>query len=290
MSSVTIVGPGRVGVGLALTLSGLGYSIDRLIARDATLFPGDLTWPVVSLADSYEIDSDIIFVTTRDQEIAETAIQVAERCTGSGFAFHTSGSYPSTILEPFAEAGRSIGSIHPLVSISRSIDAHRRFTGAYFCVEGESTAVELGTRIVTDLGGIAFSISTEKKTLYHAAAVMACGHLVALLDASLEAMELCGMDRRLSRTVLMPLIRSTIENFAEQDAPDALTGTFARADLDTFSRHIAALNETVDEDLIEIYLLLGERSLELAEQSGVSADRVEKMRAKVAIAKSRLRD
>lgn len=291
MSSVTIIGPGRVGGGLALAMSARGYTIDKLISRnghaDAEI---DEKFTIDSFESDSEIDSDIIFVTTRDHEIAETARSIAERTTAGGMAFHTSGSYSSELLTPFRMAGRAIGSIHPLVSVSRSIDAPKRFSGAYFCVEGDGDAVTSGTQIVNDLGGIPFSIPTDKKTLYHAAAVMACGHMVALLDASLETMEHCGLDRETSRTVLMPLISSTIDNFRDQDAAQALTGTFARADLDTFSRHIAALNESVDEDLIEIYLLLGERSLELAEKSGVNADRLEKMRARVAIARSRFRD
>jgi predicted short-subunit dehydrogenase-like oxidoreductase (DUF2520 family) len=87
----------------------------------------------------------------------------------------------------------------------------------------------------------------------------------------------------------MPLVQSTVNNLAEQDSAAALTGTFARADIETFTRHLTALNESVSEDLLEIYLLLGEKSLELAARQGVSPERIETMLTKVSIAKSKLK-
>ena len=41
-------------------------------------------------------------------------------------------------------------------------------------------AVEAAKKIVDALGGKSFSIETKYKTLYHASAVTACGHLVAV--------------------------------------------------------------------------------------------------------------
>ncbi|MEQ1645940.1 MAG: DUF2520 domain-containing protein [Pyrinomonadaceae bacterium] len=143
--------------------------------------------------------------------------------------------------------------------------------------------------MVTDVGGRPFSIETKFKTLYHAAAVTACGHLVALFDASVEMMGKCGLSPEQSKEILMPLVLSTVSNLSEQDTAAALTGTFARADIETFTRHLTSLNENVSDELLEIYLLLGERSLELAARQGVSADRIDRLRTKVSIAKSKLK-
>jgi predicted short-subunit dehydrogenase-like oxidoreductase (DUF2520 family) len=165
----------------------------------------------------------------------------------------------------------------------------KRFEGAYFCIEGDPVAVELGNTIAADLGGIPFSIETRHKTLYHAAAVTSCGHVVALFDAAVEMMTKCGLDAETAKKVLLPLVNSTIQNLNEQSNAAALTGTFARADVETFTRHLAALNESVSTELLEIYLLLGERSLELAAQQGVSQDKLNHLRTKVLIAKSKLK-
>jgi predicted short-subunit dehydrogenase-like oxidoreductase (DUF2520 family) len=142
---------------------------------------------------------------------------------------------------------------------------------------------------VTDLGGRPFTLETKYKTLYHAAAVTACGHVVALFDAAVEMMAKCGLTDEQSKEILLPLVTSTIRNLSEQSTSAALTGTFARVDIETFTRHLTALNENVTDDLLEIYLLLGERSLELASKHGANPERVDLMRTKVAIAKSKLK-
>ena len=114
-------------------------------------------------------------------------------------------------------------------------------------------------------------------------------YLVALFDAAVEMMTKCGLSADDSKTILMPLVTSTVQNLSEQSTSAALTGTFARADIETFTRHLTALNENVSDDLLEIYLLLGERSLELAAKQGVSRERIDTLRTKVSIAKSKLK-
>jgi predicted short-subunit dehydrogenase-like oxidoreductase (DUF2520 family) len=294
MKTVSIVGVGRVGGALALSLPKQEYSVETLVVNgDAGEVPiADDLFPrpaVVAFDELAEINSDLIFITTQDAQIASAARALSGKIAGSSVIFHTSGSYPSTILDALRVAGCQTGSLHPLVSISKAELGPKRFPGAYFCIEGDPAAVEIGRQIVADLGGVPFSIDTRFKTLYHASAVTACGHLVALFDASVEMMTKCGLSAEDSKSILMPLVTSTVRNLSELPTDAALTGTFARADLETFTRHLTALNENVSDDLLEIYLLLGERSLELAARQGVSHDRIERLRAKVSIAKSKLK-
>ena len=294
MVSVSIVGLGRVGGAIALSLSPDRYLVENLVVSpsfDPAAYAESLpSSTVIKTLDAFsELNSDIIFITTQDAHIVFAAQQLAKKITGSPLVFHTSGSYPSSILADLKNAGCKTGSIHPLVSISKPELGPERFRGAFFCIEGESAAVEMGRRIVDDLGGRPFTIDTKFKTLYHASAVTACGHLVALLDAAVEMMTKCGLSADESKNILMPLVTSTVQNLNEQSPAEALTGTFARADIETFTRHLTALNENVSEDLLEIYLLLGERSLELAAKQGVSPERIDTLRTKVLIAKSKLK-
>ena len=290
MRSVSIIGLGRVGSALALSLPGTEYAIDKLVVRDKPSFflPEELRKRVIAIEQLEGLTSDIVFITTLDGQIQEAAVAIRPFLTGST-VFHTSGSQPSSILEQLRGAAGRIGSIHPLVSISDPTLGPERFRGSFFCVEGDDEAVRLGHEIVENLGGKPFSIDTRYKTLYHAAAVTACGHMVALFDSAVELMCETGLSAERSKEVLLPLVASTIENLERQTAAEALTGTFARADSDTFTRHIGALNQFATDELLEIYLLLGERSLELAAKQGVSAERIEKLRAKVAVAKSKLK-
>lgn len=286
MITVSIVGAGRVGGALAISLPSEKYLVEGLYASGRE--PGDNS-SVLTVNEVGEITSDIVFITTQDANIREASIAAGNKMKGSAAIFHTSGACDSSIFSELSENGHPAGSIHPLVSISRPEVGPERFRGAFFCVEGDDAAVRLGKQIVSDLGGRPFSIDTKFKTLYHAAAVTACGHLVALFDASVEMMTKVGLSAEQSKEILMPLVLSTVNNLNEQDTAAALTGTFARADIETFTRHLTSLNDNVSDELLEIYLLLGERSLELAARQGVNADRIDRLRTKVSIAKSKLK-
>jgi len=290
MRTVSIIGPGRVGKALALSLPSDAYTIERLFVRSVD---GDRTTVsderISTLAAVESVRSDIVFITTRDSEVEAAASALAGKIRSTSTVFHTSGSRSSTSLNALKAIGCSVGSIHPLVSISDPELGPERFKDAYFCIEGDLSAAAIGKEIALSLGGKPFSIDTEFKTLYHAAAVTACGHLVALFDAAVEMMSYTGLSPERSKEILLPLVSSTVENLATQTTSEALTGTFARADSETFTSHIGALNKLGTDELLEIYLLLGERSLELAARQGVSAERIETLRAKVAIAKSKMK-
>jgi len=294
MRTVSIVGAGRVGGALALSLPRDRYRLENLIINENRP-DGDVVLrleptTVVSRLDHIEaLTSDIVLVTTQDGCIRDAATAIGLKMKPGTAIFHTSGACDSSIFSELGERGYAIGSMHPLVSISRADLGQERFRGAFFCIEGDDIAAALGKGMATDLGGRPFTIETRFKTLYHASAVTACGHLVALFDASVEMMTKCGLTSGQAKEILMPLVLSTVDNLNEQDTAAALTGTFARADIETFTRHLTALNENVSDDLLEIYLLLGERSLELAARQGVSADRIDRLRTKVAVAKSKLK-
>ncbi|MEO6051262.1 MAG: Rossmann-like and DUF2520 domain-containing protein, partial [Pyrinomonadaceae bacterium] len=247
MVSVTIIGIGRVGGALALSLPPDSYAIENLIVHGGSdlepiaqkLFPRPT---VTTLADLSEVASDIVFITTQDANIVPAAKELVSKLRKSPVVFHTSGSYASSILDDLRAVDYKTGSLHPLVSISQAESGPSRFRNAFFCIEGQIEAVEVGKQIALDLGGQPFFIDTKFKTLYHAAAVTGCGHLVALFDAAVEMMSKCGLSRDESKNILMPLVTSTVQNLSEQNTAAALTGTFARADIETFKRHLTALN------------------------------------------------
>jgi predicted short-subunit dehydrogenase-like oxidoreductase (DUF2520 family) len=290
MTEISIIGVGRVGGALAIALSKKSYEVENLFVRNAATARKIAEYiepkPQILSSDNFaNISSDIIFITTQDFEIENVARKIAENLTSKPFVFHTSGSLSSEILQSLKNIGCHIGSIHPLVSLSDAIIGAERFTGANFCVEGDAEAVELAEQIVADLGGKSFSIETKFKILYHAAAVTACGHLVALIDVALEMMQKCGLGEQQSQVLLLPLIKSTVENLEQQTTSEALTGTFARADVATFHKHLAALGENVSDEAREIYLQLGARSTHLAERQGANAENSDEIRREISLAK-----
>jgi predicted short-subunit dehydrogenase-like oxidoreductase (DUF2520 family) len=280
--NIAIIGIGRLGGALALALSKKGYEIDCLISRSpetAGIIAESITPKpeILALEELEKISSDVIFITTPDPEIQKVAENLAGKLKHQPFVFHTSGSLSSEILRSLGAINCPIGSLHPLVSISDSRFGAERFKDAFFCVEGEPQAVSLAEKIVADLGGKSFSIATQFKPLYHAAAVTASGHLVALFSIATEMLAACGLSESAAQEILFPLVNSTIENLSAQTPVEALTGTFARADVETLKRHLTALRQNVSIDDFNVYLQLGMRSLHLAQEQGADAEKLEEM-------------
>ena len=264
---VSIIGAGRLGTTLAVALESKGYPIRSVVARRAASARKAAKLlhehtQVLAAKDVGSIRSaDIYFITTPDDQIANVAAALAEHVTKrKPTALHTSGALSSDVLSPLREKGWSTGSIHPLIAVS---DSKTELRGAFWSVEGDRSALRLGKNIVRDLGGKSFSIRSEDKPLYHAAAVMSAGNVTALFDVALEMLVHCGLTRKMARSILLPLIKSTVQNLEIKDPADALTGTFARGDLETVKLHLASLKRTKLTDALALYRLLGQRSQKL---------------------------
>ncbi|HYO98949.1 MAG TPA: Rossmann-like and DUF2520 domain-containing protein [Pyrinomonadaceae bacterium] len=284
-TSVAIIGAGRLGSALALALSENGYRVAALVARRvrrARLAARAVTPRPLAL-DATQLnslpDTDLILVTTPDDQIAEVALRLAQawakrsemrhamlpRPSRRPVALHASGALPSDVLSPLAAHAFSVGSLHPLVSISdAAAGGASNLRGAFSCLEGEARARRAARKIVGALGGRSFSVAARDKALYHAAAVITSGHTVALFSLAAELLARCGLSDARAQQVLLPLLGSTLDNLRAHEPERALTGTFARADLSTVRKHLAALGGANVKDALAIYALLGGRSLRLA--------------------------
>lgn len=268
---ISIVGTGRLGTALAIALAEQGYSIGALVARRresarraaALLDVPSRVLVLKELADRPA--SDLLLVTTPDDQIPKVAAALTKLDWETGdrpTVLHTSGALSSDVLGPLSRKGWSVGSLHPLVSVSEPRAGARLLRGAFWSVEGDKRAVRLGRSLVRDLDGKSFSIDSDKKPLYHAAAVMASGNVTAVFDVALEMLSQCGLTRKQAQQALLPLLASAVKNLEEHDPASALTGTFARGDLETVKRHLAILKG--NEPALQLYRLLGRRSLEIA--------------------------
>lgn len=277
-SRVSIIGTGRLGTTLAVALAAQGYSIQSLVARRvqsarkaARLLDAEVQVLAAKQLRTL-IDADLFLITVPDDQIAGVARELSEiNADRNVTALHTSGALSSEVLEPLREKGWHTGSIHPLMSVSA---AGGSLQGAFWSVEGDSSALRLGKQIVSDLGGKSFSIRTEDKPLYHAAAVMVSGNVVALFDVALEMLGECGLDRKTARAVLLPLIASTVRSLETKSPEESLTGTFSRGDVETVKRHLDVME---NKEVKELYKILGKRSLKIAGHNKDVARQIEKV-------------
>lgn len=278
--TISIIGAGRLGTALAIALTSKAYPIRAVAARRAAHARKAITLsglPSQTLAlgaDQLEQlpPSELVLITTPDDAIAgiaQTFAKLGRSARHRSTFLHTSGALSSEVLAPLAKRGFHTGSLHPLVSVSAPRAGAAALSGAFYCVEGDAIATRIAKSLVHDLNGTAFTIKPESKALYHAAAVMASPHLVALFDLSIQMLVSCGLKPKEAQKVLAPLVQSTVNNLKQTSPEKALTGTFARGDIATVSRHLKALAPKQLAEALETYKLLGLHSLQLAAQRGL---------------------
>jgi predicted short-subunit dehydrogenase-like oxidoreductase (DUF2520 family) len=143
--------------------------------------------------------------------------------------------------------------------------------GVAFAVSGERDAVAWAESIVNTIGGEMVQISPERRTFYHAAAVMASNYVTALIDASEFLFGEAGVAPGTARRILSPLLRQAVENTLTLGPAVALTGPIARGDFNTVASHLQALS-SAPESLQQLYRAAGLRTLDIAERKGLARE------------------
>lgn len=222
-----LIGPGRLGTALAAAMRHAGLAVDGPYGRGAD---GG--------------DADVVLLCVPDDQIAAAA-----SCVRRGaIVGHVSGA---TTLAPLRE--HRAFSLHPLMTVPAGAPA-TVFTGAPCAIAGDPVARELADA----LGMRAVEIADEDRAAYHAAASIASNFLVTLEAAAERVAASAGAPREL----LVPLVRATVESWAER-GPAALTGPIARGDDLTVARQRAAVAERTP-DLLPLFDALTEATRELA--------------------------
>jgi predicted short-subunit dehydrogenase-like oxidoreductase (DUF2520 family) len=192
--------------------------------------------------------SQVILIATPDDKIAVVARELArigeEELRGK-VVLHTSGALDSGVLDSLRAHGAAVGSMHPLQSFSGvSVPS---LEGKVFTIEGETQAVRVARRIARALGGSPVRIAGSKKLLYHAAAAMAAGHVLAVEEAATQLLLSLGMKRSEAVRALLPLTRQVLENFERLGPRAAWTGPLSRGDFQVVRAHLDALKESPQE-------------------------------------------
>ena len=250
--TLAIVGAGRVGRALARRLRELGWKIGVVVttseasSRRAVRFIG-AGKPHGGLT-RHVLLSHVILIATPDDAVSGVARELArmggEELRGK-VVLHTSGAQDSRVLAPVNEFGAASGSMHPLQTFSGV--GVSDLTGKVFAVEGDVAAVRAARQIARALGGSPVQIGAGKKVLYHAAAALAAGHVLALVEAATQLLVSVGIKRSEATRALLPLTRQVLDNFEHVGPHAAWTGPLARGDYRVVESHLRALSDSRQE-------------------------------------------
>src|SRR4051794_39569929 len=228
-TAIAVVGAGRMGRAMAASLAEAGYDAGEPRRR------GEVPE-----------GADAILLCVPDSEIAAAAEAVAGAAPLVG---HTSGATPLSALEP---AGAEAFGLHPLQTFSAGAGPGQ-FRGAGCAVAGSTPrALRAATAIARRLGMTPFEIDDEGRAAYHAAASIASNFLVTLQAAAERVAADAGLDPVEARALLAPLVRQTVENWAERGPERALTGPVARGDEATVQAQRAAVQQAAPE-LLDLF-------------------------------------
>ena len=188
-----------------------------------------------------------------------------------------------TLLQPAANQGAVTGALHPLQTFAGLDDPQAtgsRLAGVTFAVAGSAGGEWLSeflSDLAREVGGRPVFIRDEDRPLYHAAAVLSCGYLAALLQAAAALWQEMGVPQQEAIEAIYPLARATLENAAIKGISASVTGPLVRGDTATVHLHLEALSHRLPE-LVPLYGALTHASLSLAAGRGVAPAQLAAMR------------
>ena len=269
---IGIVGAGAVGTALGVALSRAGWRIHAVASRDATRRERFRSLVEVNRAfvdpEPLVEEVELIILAVPDDVIGPLASTL--RMYGGQAMIHTSGALGAEVLAPAMAAGTQVGSFHPLVAFADTERAVAALRGATIAIEADDQLAAMLAAMAEAIGATPVRLAHGAKAAYHAAAVLAAGGFVALLDAIAELGRVAGLDEAGSLAIYGPLIEGTLANARALGIAAALTGPITRGDLGTLSAHLDTLRQHAP-GAMALYVAAAYREVELAERRGALA-------------------
>ena len=235
---VAIVGAGRMGNALSTALDAAGIAVEGPLRRGET--PSDA--------------AVVVLLCVPDREIAGAAGALPVR--GDRLVGHTSAA---TTLAPLGP--HEAFSLHPLMTVSAD---GASFAGASAAIAGVTDrTLQCAAALARALGMRPVQVADEDRAAYHAAASIASNFLVTLESAAERVAAGAGLGADEARALLAPLVRSSVDNWAELGPARALTGPVARGDEATVARQRDAVARQAP-GLLALFDELVERTRDLA--------------------------
>jgi predicted short-subunit dehydrogenase-like oxidoreductase (DUF2520 family) len=227
---ISIVGAGRAGSSFATALRHVGHEVNVFHHED------------VSSLDN----APLVMLCVPDDAIESVAATIPLR--DDRVVAHVAGSRNLDVLAPHPR----VGSLHPLMALPSGSEAEG-LIGATYCVAGD----DLLREVARSLSGRVITLRDDQRTVYHAAAVVASNHLVALMGQVRTLAESIG----LSLEDFLSLAQQSLVDVARFGPDDALTGPASRGDMATIDAHLAAIPESERST----YVALANAAFELSE-------------------------
>ncbi|MBL7818202.1 MAG: DUF2520 domain-containing protein [Saprospiraceae bacterium] len=246
---ISIVGTGNVAFHLGKRLVEKGLTINQVIGRDEakTRWLSEiLQAKQATFAKNIDESSDLFIIAVSDTAIEEVAKKLSE-FIDKQCVVHTSGSIPSTILQPYF---KHFGVLYPLQTFSLTsqpdfdkIPIFINNTPQYYIPFLKNLAEKISPRV--------YELPDEDRMTLHVAAVFVNNFTNHLFKIGSEILA----KQNLPFDVLLPLIEETVNKIRHNPPLSMQTGPAKRGDNVTVEKHLAFLEQQAPQyDLL--YTLL----------------------------------
>lgn len=226
---MSIIGRGRAGTALARAFAEAGIEVEGPLGRGEAA------------------TAAVVLLCVPDGEIANAAAGLHGKLVG-----HVSGATPID--------GLDFG-LHPLQTIT---GPETDLTGCGCAIAGSTPeALELARALALAARMEPFEIDDSARAAYHAAASIASNFVVTLEWMAERVAAAAGIEPENARRMLAPLVRRTVDNWAELGPQAALTGPVARGDEVTVARQRKAIADAAP-DLLPLFDALVEQTKAVA--------------------------
>jgi predicted short-subunit dehydrogenase-like oxidoreductase (DUF2520 family) len=238
--TLALIGPGRAGTTIALGLLDLGWEVVGVAGRGpdaaSTTSAAACLASTPALVSSVARGAALVIVATPDRAIDQVLLAAEPGIEPGALVIHLAGSRGIDAFGPLLErrAGLRVGAMHPLQSFPSTTVGLERLAGAWAAVAGDAAVADLAR----SLGMRPFELADVDRGRYHAAAVVASNHLVALLGQVERLAASCSVPFE----AFAPLVLGSVQNAFAIGPASALTGPVARGDLTTVEQHLRDLD------------------------------------------------
>ena len=255
-SKILVIGAGRLGGALALSLSAHRWPV-RVLSRTEE---GRSRLLALGLKPAQPRDltqASVALLCVPDKAVPEVARELAPRLGRGTALVHCAGALPLQALG--THRGHPLGSFHPLCAVS---DPRDSLAGHAVALSTRSRTLKaVLRRMAEDLELQVLEVPENRRAAYHAGAVLSAGSVVALMSVAVEALGLAGIGEQQALAALLPLLRSSVRGMEARGLSKGLTGPVARGDSDVVAAHLSAL----PPEAAAVYRLLSLRALRLAQ-------------------------
>ncbi len=273
MEKITIIGTGNVAYHLGKRFKEKGFDIAEIVGRNAEKGTQLATLFQTHFQNNFKkikTDSDLYIIAVSDSAIENVAKNMAQALDNQ-WVVHTSGSIPSTVLQPYF---KHFGSFYPLqtfsigsqpdfdiipIFINISPPLQRSPHGQYFTDLLKKTALKISPFV--------YELSDEQRIVLHIAAVFVNNFTNHLYTIGEKIVAQHG----LPFDVLKPLIFETVNKIQKHRPEDMQTGPARRGDTVTIEKHLDYLSKnpplpigTPSEQYLGIYKILTDSIINVA--------------------------